>query len=303
MKKSAKSRIIVWSIVSVVLIAVLVSSIVIAGKKDFSLASFLRNDSYSTADSVDITNETAEFDANEINNINVIWSSGDVKINVAKTENIFVSVKAYKAKNKNDVVHYSKENGTLSIYSEKQGGFNLFNDFSSKEIVITLPEDKLFDNIDVSTASAEAEINDANVENVNMNTASGNISIMNSQGNEIKMNSASGDIDIAGCNFTDIQSNAVSGETTVEGTFATFDSESVSGSVNINAHNECNKIDCETVSGSINITLPKSLEAVNVDFDSVSGNLNSEFGTTTSANSTQIDLETVSGSATVRKAM
>ena len=306
MKKSAKSRIIIWSVVSVVLIGILVSGMVLMEKSDFNIFNMgsisINIDSFDSANSIDITDETVELNADEINNIIVGWSSGDVKIDVAKTDKILIAVNDYTPKNQNDVVHYVNKNGTLGIYSEKSDSINLFDNFTSKKITITIPEDKFFDSVEVSTASAEAEINGVNAESVNMDTASGDIGIMNSQGNEVSMNSASGNINIVGCSFTNVNSTAVSGETNVEGQFENFDSESVSGSVYINSHNECKKIDCEAVSGSVYITLPKTVNSVNVDFDSVSGDLTSEFGNITSDNALSIDLETVSGSAIVQKA-
>lgn len=133
-------------------------------------------------------------------------------------------------------------------------------------------------------------------------TASGNTSIKNSQGDDISMNSASGDLCVIGCKFNDISTNVVSGKIDVTGEFKNFDSESVSGSVTVNSLSICDSIDSNTVSGSIYITLPKTVTSVDVDFDSVSGDLTSEFGNITSDNALSIDLETVSGSATVQKA-
>lgn len=63
-----------------------------------------------------------QLSADEINTIVVGWSSGDVKIDVAKTDKILISVNDYTPKNPNDVVHYVNKNGTLGIYSEKSDG-------------------------------------------------------------------------------------------------------------------------------------------------------------------------------------
>ena len=304
MKKSARNRIIAWSIVSVLLVGVLISGIILVKKGNIGLINVapVSIGSANTANSIDITEDIKEFDSYEINSIIVNWTNGNVKVETSKTDKILVDVKSYTQKNKNDVVSCINENGTLEIYSEKQGGWNLFSNFTSKEVVITIPEDKIFEKIDVSTASAESEINGAKAESVNMNTASGDISVTNSQGNTASMNSASGDVDIIDSEFTDISTESVSGSTNVNGKFKKFDSESVSGSVTINSLTECDRIDTETVSGSIHITLPSSVNSVNLDFDSVSGSLDSEIGNSTSANAPQIDLETVSGSATVKRA-
>ncbi len=302
MKKSARNRIIAWSIVSVVLIAILVAGMTLVDVRNFTLynVSFIETNN---ANSIDVTEDVKEFDSYEINSIIVNWSSGNVKVETSKNDEILINVKPYTQKNENDVVRCINENGTLKIYSEKQSGWNLFNNFTSKDVVITVPEDKRFENIEVSTASAESSIDGLKADDVNMNTASGDISVANSQGDSVSMNSASGNVSVIDSEFTDVKTNVVSGKTEVTGEFKKFDSESVSGSVTVNALTICDSIDSETVSGSIYITLPKSVDMVDVDFDSVSGELTSEFGSSTSANAPHIDIETVSGSATVKKAV
>ena len=304
MRKSAKNRIIAWSIVSVLLVGVLIAGIFIAKKGDMGLINTtpVSLGSSDISNSIDIADEITVFETNTIDNLSVSWSSGNVKVEVAKTDKITVTVKPYLKKNNNDVVHYVNANGTLGIYSEKQSGWNLFDSFSSKDVVITVPADKRFDNIEISTASAEASIDGVKATDINTNTASGDTIVTNSQGDAVSMNSASGNVSVLNSEFTEIDTNVVSGKTEIDGKFKDFDSESVSGSVTINSLTECEKIDSETVSGSVYITLPKSVNAVNVDFDSVSGSLNSEFGTSTSANAPHIKLDTVSGSATVKKA-
>lgn len=312
MKKSAKNRIIIWSIVSVVLISVLVLGISLSGRFTFGriqIGSFIIG--------TDISNferGNAEFDYSDIKNLHINWSSGSVTIKESTTD----KVKIYEdTVSENDRMYYNLTgNGTLEIYDRKDT-FTLIGiglGVNNKNLTVEVPKKAELVDTNVSAASADVEITDCNSQNMTVNTASGTIVLTNVKGTNLEIGTASGTVSTNNCDYTDIESGSVSGSTTIK-TYSTcerFEANSVSGEVEVffeNVYNNNKPVDCklreigvEAVSGGVTVNLPTNIEGFTAELESVSGAKNIGFNgtqyddkTVYGNGKTEIDIETVSG--------
>lgn len=317
MKKSAKNRIIIWSVVSVILIGVLVSGISLlknfaGGKINVSIFGI-------GTDFSNFERGNADFDYNDTKNIHINWKSGSVNIKESSTDRI----KIYEdTVSENDRMYYNLVgNGTLEIYDKKD--FTLIGfEFNSKNknLTVEVPHKALLYDTEVSTASANIEVTDLYSQNMTLSTASGNIMLSNVKGTDLEIDTVSGTISTYKCDYSDIKSGAVSGRTTIN-TYSTcwnFKANTVSGEVEVffeNAYNnnklvDCNikKVEVDSVSGGVKVNLPTDIEGFTAEMNSVSGakivNFNGaqyDDKTVYGNGKTDIDIETVSGRIEINK--
>ncbi len=131
---------------------------------------------------------------------------------------------------------------------------------------------------------------------------------------EIDIESASANITIEGIIADKIDLHTISGEINATGEFASLDIETTSGTAQVtDTAALIRQIDANTVSGSIAVTIPQSIDGFHMEYETVSGEINTDFntqstgssrrGTLTYGNSsTQIEVETVSGDFALRAA-
>lgn len=311
MKKSAKNRIIIWSVVSVILIGILISGISLFNH--FTLGKIQIGVFEIGTDFSNFERGNADFDYNDIKNIHINWKSGSVNIKESSTDRI----KIYEdTVSENDRMYYNLVgNGTLEIYDKKD--FTLIGfEFNSKNknLTVEVPHKALLYDTEVSTASANIEVTDLYSQNMTLSTASGNIEISNIKGTNLELDTASGFITTDKCDYSDIETNSVSGNTTINAyaSCVSFGANSVSGEVEVyfddiykdNKPVDCKlkEIDVSAVSGSVEVNLPTKIEGFNAELESVSGakivNFNGaqyDDKTVYGNGKTDIDIETVSG--------
>ncbi len=347
MKKSARNRIIIWSIVSVCLIAVL--ALGIKATRNFSLVKFNLFDINIPIDDLNsMDSGNASFAPETVNSIEVNWENGSVYVHQRDdVEDITISELSDNIIKDNDKMRYQlDENGTLKIYSGKSSFtfFDLFNgNIKEKELQIDIPtkmldkgfkSDMKLENIEISTASAPVNVENLYSKDIDINTASGEINLINTNTTNSNITTVSGNITLENIKANLVDTESVSGKTFISGDYITLDSESISGNVkavlgNGNADNLTNwlsdlsgnvsqeEIDINSVSGEIEVIAPEDISGFTMEYETVSGTFSSNFpanssgsfssGTfdkesekkfsygTINADSTKINLETVSG--------
>lgn len=309
MRKSARNRIIIWSIVSVLLIGVLTMGII--GARNFNGLNF-RLFSFSDIDVEKMSTGNAEFDEDEVKSIDINWTSGAVKIKNSDTDKVEISENT-SDKNEDNAMRWSLDGGKLKIYENKNiFGFNLFNfglfdGNHAKTLTVTLPKDILFDDFDISAASADVSAENINSDSLDIETASGKIAVDNFEGNSADINSVSGAIEFSASSASSVEAEAVSGECTVSGKIDEIDASSVSGSLNLNVGKNNRKINAETVSGSVNIKTNCDKSGFTANHSSVSGGFNSDFAGVTKdgrfvygSGKAEYNISTVSGNIEIQ---
>lgn len=170
---------------------------------------------------------------------------------------------------------FTRTEGTeLKIYFNQNTG-NTHNS-NGKDLQIQIPKDMTFPEIDIECASAQINVN--------------------------------------GIIADKIELHSISGEINATGEFASLDVETTSGTAQVtNTAALIRQIDANTVSGNITVTIPQSIDGFYLEYETVSGEVNTDFNTQSSGSSrrgilnygnssTKIEAETVSGDFSLRAA-
>ena len=308
MKKSARNRIIIWSIVSVVLVTVLVWSIFAVSLYKDSANLQIFNSKISLSDFNDFKTGNADFNAGDVNSVEVNWISGKVEVLYDDTDKITITDSATDSDNK---MYWNLDNnGNLEIYANKFE-FNLIsfgNKSTPKNLTITIPKDKYFNDFNINSASADIYADGINAKEIEIDTVSGCTEIKKLECNDANINNASGDINVFFTQANEIDVDTVSGKTYLSGKYDDLFVSSVSGEVTADVENENVQIDIETVSGIIELKLDENFSGFIAEYDKVSGNFESEFAGTSHDDSfvygnasETFDFETVSGNIKIVK--
>lgn len=207
-----------------------------------------------------------------VNKISVEWAAGSVNIAYYDGSNITFDDGLDSADSN---ALFTRTEGTeLKIYFNQNTG-NTHNS-NGKDLLIQIPKDMTFPEIDIECASAQINVN--------------------------------------GIIADKIELHSISGEINATGEFASLDVETTSGTAQItNTAALIRQIDANTVSGNITVTIPQSIDGFYLEYETVSGEVNTDFNTQSSGSSrrgilnygnssTKIEAETVSGDFSLRAA-
>lgn len=277
MKKSAKNRIIIWSIVSVVLVTVLVWSIFAVSFYQDSVNLQFFDSKISLSNFDDFQAGNADFDAEDVSSIEANWISGKVEILYSDTDKITITDSSTDS---DDIMYWNLDNsGNLEIYAN-EFEFRLIsfgNNDSPKNLTITVPKDKHFSDFDINSASADIYADGINANEIDIDTVSGTTEIKELKCSDANLNNASGDINILCTQVNEFDINTISGNVSISGNYDDLYVSSVSGKVTADAENENVQIGVETVSGEIEVGLNKDFSGFIAEYDKVSGNFESDF--------------------------
>ncbi len=284
MKISAITRIIIYCLLIAILSGILFIGIT---ADSFSWDFFSINAGGSVSGLLKDGTEAAgkSFDADRIDEIVIIWVSGNVNISGSEDSQI-----SYQTKNNNTEFEtvYKLENGRLSI------GFNgqkwNTGKVKSKDLSLRLPQ-----NWDGKLLKVEAVSADVTIEKL-------------SNLQELKTENVSGKINVRSVISDKLDVNTVSGDMYFHGRFEKIDIEGVSARCTIDASAACPKtIDMDTVSGDLTLYLPEDY-GFDLKLDGVSKSLNTNLPYEKDGNryqcsgklgKCQIDMESVSGGISI----
>lgn len=276
MRKSARNRIIVWSIVSVLLIGLLVGGII--GIQNFGSLN-LKIFSFNTAaDDLDkMSTGSASLDKEDIKSIEINWLSGEIEIKKGTSDKVEISESKSYENDSNNAMRWGIDDGELKIYESKKA-FQFFQLFSSglqsKKLTITLPEDYTLEELNINSASADVTAEMLKADFLDVEAASGKICIDGFSGARADINNVSGKLELYQAISDEIEVETVSGECSISGKIDIIDATTVSGNLNISTADGSKKIDANTVSGKVNIGTNCGKSGFTANYSSVSGNFN-----------------------------
>ncbi len=308
MKNNAIVRIILFSLLAFVLIAVLVVGILIGR---FAIATYLWDQT--TTSNIEIVEpdpslaptaesgapdadlsanagaaDAAVVPADQISELEIQWIAGSVTIQPGDTEDIRISETGELSK---PMVWKISEN-KLIIRSCKDD-FSLLSGWAmsrlSKDLTIIVPKDWTPREIEINTTSADIDISDLTVGDIDIDSVSGQSSLTNCVAEGLSLDSVSGNI-----HFT--------------GSLGALDCNTVSASCTIVTDRVPRELDLECVSGDMDVTLPESA-GFSVKMEGLVKNLSSDFPVTKNGNiytagdgACQISFEGMSGDLSIRQA-
>lgn len=294
MKNNAIIRIVIWSIVLVLLVAILVIGL---GRFSFNRLWTTMITSPSDA-SGNVTptkgNVSTSGDQNvsldgQIRDIEIEWVSGTILVQAGDVDTVqFQSTAA--AEPEYDTV-WSVKDGKLSIQFCKESlwhGFSFTKQWS-KDLTVTVPKDFVCDSLDIDAASTKVQVVDMNIR-------------------EVEIDCASTDSVFEGCAVEELDLDGASGKLHYEGSLNSLDGDAASMKITAVLLNVPYNIDIDIASGDLDLTLPEDA-GFRLTMDTMSGNFTSDFPTTLRNGShvcgdgaCRINVDGMSAGVTIRKA-
>ena len=158
-----------------------------------------------------------------------------------------------------------------------------------KDLVIRVPRQWQPEEVDIQTASAQVTVQDLTV-------------------GSLELNGVSGTTRLLGCQARELSVEGVSGETEIQGKFGSVDMVTVSGDCTVTLDEMSREVELESVSGDMTLVIPEG-SGFTARWDSVSGDLRSDLEIRSSGGqyirgdgSAKIDAESVSADLTIRPA-
>ena len=158
-----------------------------------------------------------------------------------------------------------------------------------KDLVIRVPRQWQPEEVDIQTASAQVTIQDLTA-------------------GSLELNGVSGATLLTGCQTRELSVEGVSGKTELQGKFGSVDVVTVSGECTVTLDEMSREVELESVSGDMTLVIPEG-SGFTARWDSVSGDLRSDLEIRSSDGqyirgdgSAKIDAESVSADLTIRPA-
>ncbi|MGM9650709.1 MAG: DUF4097 family beta strand repeat-containing protein [Faecousia sp.] len=258
--KGSKVRIIIWSAVGAVVLALLVVLLLkpsLLGRINLRLPNFTGvvyydNDERYTAGAAEVEN---------VRQIEVDWVSGSVEIIPYDGQTVLLEETASAELEASQQLHWLLDGDTLKIHFAKSGARGL--DTVEKHLTIQVPGTLALTELSVETVSADVTVTGCTAQELSVDTTSGDLHIQDAGGEELDLDTVSGNM---------------TGE---ELTFSKVDGESVSGEMALAfQYGFCpREAEFDSVSGNVTLTLPEN-SGFTAEFDSVSGDFSSELACT-----------------------
>lgn len=283
MKHSAITRIVIYSIVTVLLSGLLLVGLTM----DNFIPSWISEPTPDPVGSNKVKYSDGKVDASGIDSLEIYWINGSVTVKTADIDDITFVESGFDS---GDSMVWSTADRTLCIrYAKGMESLSFcFSTHIPKDLVVTLPEDWEGNTLYINSTSAKIDIANLSVYDLTVVNTSGNCQIRNSSA-------------------TDITFNTVSGDINYEGFVSKVYCTTTSGNCFISTTSSPALIELESVSGDLELTLPESA-GFTASIASVSGAISSDFLTTTvkgvytyGDKQSMITAETVSGNVYIKK--
>ncbi len=254
MKGNAILRIVLFSLAILILVGILIGGI--------AAGLFFRNfEDFTTVikENVNVGDPeiVAQYDINEISEIEIEWVSGDIRIVGGVSDNQVIISESSVDNEKYKMVckHYGSK---LTIeYCTQKYNFMGFNAPLSKDLVITVPRAWLCDSIEIKTASSDIYFNDFKIR-------------------ELDIESASGKCEILYCDVVDFDIDTASGDIFFDGDLCYLELDAASANAEFIISGLPQSINADMASGDLIFVLPDD-QGFRLDVDVASGELCNEF--------------------------
>lgn len=195
------------------LVIFIISFLAVFAKGDFSNIFESFSDNYKTYEYE--YEETLEFNAEDIKNININVGSAVIEIVETNTEVITVTYKS-------DDEDYFENNSTedsISIKSERKifSWFSFGWDDQVNYILITVPTETNFSNLDLVTSNGLVDLSNITSDNLNVETSNGKINLTNADiTNKTTLSTSNGSVTLTDVNSGNADIKSSNGKITLE---------------------------------------------------------------------------------------
>ena len=254
-----------------------------------------------------------EVPAENIENLSVAWTAGEVKITPYDGNKIQITEYAQRELDEKEKLQYNVAGNTLDIQYKSSGIKSMM---VRKKLDVLVPEklagavsklsldcvsaDVNLDSLNIGTLELEetsgtSALSDITANKLTVSSVSGSVLLSKIKSGEMNLGTVSGKLELADVTADDLDTHTTSGGQTLSGSFGSVAAGSISGTVRINSVLVPSGIKCDTTSGSIFVSIPKC-DSLNVSYSTKSGNFFSEIPVIINGGSAQFKLNTISGS-------
>ena len=295
MKRNAIVRIILWSIVLLVLLALFFVLFYVPGgnflkREDTPKASMVPVPITEQHDNSQFHMNIVKVDPSQIREIEIEWAAGSIVIQPADTDEI--SFREEDIGGSGKPMHWKIQRDSILIQYAEDGTFPIKfgTDWKNenKNLIIEVPVTWQFDSLKVAAAVASLEVKDLNIREMEIDGASGSCVFDNCTVEKLDLDTASGNVYFAG-------------------SLQQMDCDAASADILLELSNVPGRLDMDTASGDLDVVLPADA-GFTVTLDSLSGDFESDFDTTMRGGSyvagngrCRIDVDAMSGDVTIRK--
>lgn len=306
-RQSAIIRIIAWSVAAAALVIILVLGLT----GNFHWFNIGFSSGYYYPDSGKYQAGAGKIDGSEINDLDINWMGGSVRVEVYDGDTVQFYEKASRDLKEIEQLHYYNRNGRLMIqYQKAQKKMLSMGKSLSKELTIKIPEEtgKRLGYVGIDTISSNTRIKGITADRFNLNSTSGDFELEKCKTAKLEMDSTSGCLTGLDVTVEDkLNTNTTSGSVNVKGSCRKVESDTVSGDVEIESSTCPDKIKTDSVSGDFILAIPEN-DGFTYHLDTVSGSFNCDFGVTHADErgtykdgGASFNLGSVSGDFTIKK--
>lgn len=277
MKTVSKVGIVVWSIVALLLVGVMIAGICV-GPEFITSRLVYFGGSALTDENTEILGEYS-VDINDVEEINLDWKSGLIRINTYSGDDIKLTERVPQNSTNISKMTYEVESGELAIKCNIQKKWQFLGyGYEQKVIDIEIPEKKseLIESVIIMSKSADIYVNDLELENLNMDLTSGDVNVDKLKANSCYIKTTSGNVIINNMEAFKSKNNTINAECT-SGNIKVYDCTAK----DINLTTTSGNIDCNnvTASGSAQMACTSgniktsNINAEGLDLSATSGNI------------------------------
>lgn len=303
MRRSAKTRIIIWSVVSIVLFCSLTVGLWLSPQIHWSTL-FEQGLRIEGADRSGYQSGSAELKVSEVKNLTVDWTSGEIEIKPSQDGKIrFTEERGGAAQE----MCWLLSGGRLTIADFRTNV--IFPSVGEKKLTLELPSDNGLDSLTVNAASADIHAERLNASRVELHAASGDASLGKVTAEEFTFQAASGNLNVSWLNADTLKVSTMSGDCdlAVNADYRTAKIDTVSGDVNLLVGKSAKTIRINTVSGTAALLTNQDSAGFTLTRSTISGNLDTQADGRTNGSGfvykdgkAAVSCESVSGNVVIR---
>lgn len=238
----------------------------------------------------------------------IYWVSGDVTVETHSRNDFLLSEDSTSELSENLRMRYFLDGETLYVRFAASGSFRM--NILGKSLTLKVPDNIEFDEIRISTTSANIKVSEICADEFDFNTVSGSIGFSGiSAAESLSIDIISGKVDGAAVGkINSVDVNTVSGNVSLSlDAPEKIEIDTTSDSIEISTSSCPSEIDLDSVSGALTLRLPSD-SGFDAKLSSISGSITSDFPTQVSGShyiygdgTMKISAESISGNIYIRK--
>lgn len=292
-------QIIIWSVIAVFATGILVWCI--------SRGEYIAFDFFGEDNDTNLTEIQSEAYRDDINNIDIKWTRGNVEIFKSATSETKAIQKSAHGTIKNTmIVEVKGDKIVIDQNSQRRFLFFDLGSFSQKtHLELYLPE-KEYNSVKIENVSGDIKCGEISSKMLDISIVSGDV-YLDGKAQEAHFGNVSGSFRINNLTCPKVNIETVSGDAYLSGTFDDITMESVSGNITVTSSDMISRLRSNAVSGDLTLNIPDN-DGFELSFEKLSGSFNTDFMLKTSGNtytykdgSAKFNCEVVSGNLAIQQ--